>query len=150
MLPALGSGAGQAIEVSAHVDVSSDSALTDMTVQDAYILGRLLAQHIITKKSIQRVLEIYDTVRRPVALLVRPLDPLLRARLDSVEAHVHVPRRLRYDLVRLVDEAARVDELDGVERAAADVALVAARIIRAAVRTCAFDEAVCKESGCYW
>ena len=67
MLPALGSGAGQAIEVSAHVDVSSDSALTDMTVQDAYILGRLLAQHIITKKSIQRVLEIYDTVRRPVA-----------------------------------------------------------------------------------
>ncbi|KAK7693985.1 hypothetical protein QCA50_003560 [Cerrena zonata] len=48
MLPALGIGAGQAME-------------------DAYILGRLLTQSLVTARDVGKVLDIYDTIRRPIA-----------------------------------------------------------------------------------
>ncbi|KAK7693984.1 hypothetical protein QCA50_003559 [Cerrena zonata] len=48
MLPHIGTGAGQAIE-------------------DAYILGQLLTQPSVTASNLSKVLEIYDTIRRPIA-----------------------------------------------------------------------------------
>ena len=51
------------------------------------------------------------------------------ARLDGVELDVHVRGWLGGDLVRLVDEASRIDEVDSVERPAAEIALVPSSIL---------------------
>ena len=53
--------------------------------------------------------------------------------------------RSRDDLVRLVDETARVDEFDGIERASTDVALVTAGVVGATMRASPFYETICKE-----
>jgi hypothetical protein len=57
------------------------------------------------------------------------LDPLLSSRLDGVELNVHVRRGLCDNLVRLVDETSRVDELNSIKGAAAGVTLVTSSVL---------------------
>ena len=77
----------------------------------------------------QLSISIDDCIRGPFALLPRLLDPLLRPRLELVESHVHVRSSSRGDCVRLVDQTPGVDELNGVQRPPANVALVSSCIL---------------------
>lgn len=83
-------------------------------------------------------------VLRPSVLLVRVLEPLLNLGLQLLEADKDV-RRVSGHGGGAVDLATRVDELKGIQQAAALVALVAPGVVVVALGTRPLDEAVRQE-----
>lgn len=91
MTPFLGSGAGQAVE-------------------DAFILGTVLGHPNTTRETISRALEVYDTIRRPLALDVQARSRLSgryrSLRLDGVSFENRTDREgLWEDLQRLATKS---------------------------------------------
>ena len=85
------------------------------------------------------------TVRAPVALCARLLEPLLLQRLQLVQAQVDMLCVAR-DWCCAIELAARVLQLKRFEQVTALVALVTSRILVIAKRTGALNEAVRKKT----
>ena len=65
--PFQGSGAGQAVEVSCAFQVRAHFAITDVHLQDAWLLAHLLGDPAVTRDTIPEALRVYDAARRHVA-----------------------------------------------------------------------------------
>jgi len=74
MTPHQGSGAGQAIEVLHNPSVTVAFQFVDrpfLNSKDAYILATILGHPSTTRETLERSLDVFDRVRRPLALQVQ-------------------------------------------------------------------------------
>ena len=73
MLPTLGSGAGQAIEVRT-INPFPHLYIADHSLQDAYVLATLLNRPSTHRADLTRLTEVYYAIRRPFAQHVAALS----------------------------------------------------------------------------
>lgn len=66
MLPHIGAGASQAIEVGVTGVSIAPNHLSTIS-QDTYILGRLLADLSVTVDNVHEALKVYEEIRRPIS-----------------------------------------------------------------------------------